>query len=152
MVSFNNAPEVRFLSSTGITRRLQYYEPVRHPKRPGLLLTEFRLRATTSHHKGLPVFRRFPLPCMPTPLPRRNRWMLSLSCPTTTAFPENQTGRLPHYPFRGLLSVHSRSGLHVRSITRGDLYTEYFTTFVTSCGALVASGRATDWPGGIRTH
>ncbi len=63
---------------------------------------------------GFPVFRRFPLPCMPTPLPRRNRWMLSLSCPTTTAFPKNETGRLPRFPFRGLLSVHSRSGLHGR--------------------------------------
>jgi hypothetical protein len=63
---------------------------------------------------GLPVFRRSPLPCMPTPLPRRNRWMLSLSCPTTTAFPKNETGRLPQFPFRGLLSVHSRFGLHGR--------------------------------------
>jgi len=41
---------------------------------------------------GLPVFRRFSLPCMPTPLPRRNRWMLSLSCPTTTAFPKKEIG------------------------------------------------------------
>ena len=31
-------------------------------------------------------------------------------------------------------------------------YTEYFNAFVTSCVALIASGRATDWPGGIRTH
>ncbi len=35
---------------------------------------------------------------------------------------------------------------------KGDLYAEYFNAFVTSCAALVASGRATDWPGGIRTH
>ena len=48
---------------------------------------------------GLPVFRRLPLPCMPTPLPRRNRWMLSLSRPTTTAFPKNETGRLPRLSF-----------------------------------------------------
>ena len=54
MVSFNNAPEVRLLASTGITRRLQYYEPVRHPTRPSLLLTEFWLRATTSLHWGFP--------------------------------------------------------------------------------------------------
>jgi hypothetical protein len=26
----------------------------------------------------------------------------------------SQSGRLPHYPFRGLLSVHSRYGLHAR--------------------------------------
>src|SRR6476620_5023359 len=47
---------------------------------------------------GLPVFRRLPLPCMPSPLPRRNRWMLSLSRPTTTACPKNETGRLPQFP------------------------------------------------------
>jgi hypothetical protein len=63
---------------------------------------------------GLPVFRRFPLPCMPAPLPRRNRPMLSLSCRAATAFPVNQEGQLPRFPFRGLLGVHSRSGLHGR--------------------------------------
>ena len=101
---------------------------------------------------GFPVFRRFSLPCMPTPLPRRNRWMLSLSRPTSTAFPVNQEGQLPRFPFRGLLGVHSRFGLPVGSITQGDLYAEYFNEFVASFVALVASGRATDWPGGIRTH
>ena len=45
-----------------------------------------------------------------------------------------------HSPFRGLLSVHSRFGLRVRSITQGDLYAEYFNEFVTSFAALVASG------------
>ena len=57
-----------------------------------------------------------------------------------------------HIPFRGLLGVHSRFGLPVRSITQGDLYQSTSTHVVTSCAALVASGRATDWPGGIRTH
>ena len=113
LVSSRNMPEVRLLSSTGITRRHQSYEPVRHPRQPSLLLTEFRLRATTSRRWGFPCSGRPPLPCMPAPLPRRNHWMLPLSRPTATAFPENQTGRLPQYPFRGLLSVHSRSGLHV---------------------------------------
>jgi len=54
LVSSSNAPEVRLLSSTGIARCHQSYEPVRHPKRPGLLLTESRLRATTSHRRGFP--------------------------------------------------------------------------------------------------
>ncbi len=30
------------------------------------------------------------------------------------AFPEFRAGRLPHLSFRGLLSVHSRFGLHAR--------------------------------------
>jgi len=54
LVSSRNAPKVRLLSSTRITRLQQYYEPVRHPTRPGLLLTECRLRATTSHRRGFP--------------------------------------------------------------------------------------------------
>ena len=55
-------------------------------------------------------------------------------------------------PFRGLLGVHSRFGLPVRSITQGDLYQSTSTHSLPPCVALVASGRATDWPGGIRTH
>jgi len=33
-----------------------------------------------------------------------------------TAFPVIKPGRLPYYNFRGLLSVHSRYGLHVRQV------------------------------------
>lgn len=32
------------------------------------------------------------------------------------AFPEFLAGRLPHHVFRGLLSVHSRYGLHARQV------------------------------------
>jgi hypothetical protein len=82
---------------------------------------------------GLPVFRRSPLPSMPTPLPRRNRPMLSLSCRAATAFPLTQEGRLPpQVIFRGLLGVHSRFGLPVRSITQGDFCQSTSTHVVTS--------------------
>jgi hypothetical protein len=40
---FRDAPEVRPLPSTGITRLPRYYKPVRHPRRPGLSLTGVRL-------------------------------------------------------------------------------------------------------------
>jgi hypothetical protein len=36
------------------------------------------------------------------------------------AFPIIQAGRLLHYPFRGLLNVHSRSGLRTRQVAQGD--------------------------------
>ncbi len=36
--------------------------------------------------------------------------------PTTAAFPDPWAGRLPHYLFRGLLSVHSRFGPHTRQV------------------------------------
>ena len=100
-------PELRPLPSTGITRLHQYYEPVRHPNRPGLTLTGCRLlSAPRSSRLGFPVLRRSPLymhavattPAEPgccRSLPQRS-----------SAFPESQAGRLPHCPFRGLLSVH----------------------------------------------
>ena len=37
----------------------------------------------------------------------------------SAAFPFSQEGRLPQHPFRGLLSVHSRSGLHGRRAAQG---------------------------------
>ena len=38
--------ELRPLPSTGVTRRPRYYEPLRHPRWPGLSLTGVRLRVT----------------------------------------------------------------------------------------------------------
>jgi hypothetical protein len=40
---FHNAPEVRLLPSTGVTRLPRYYGPVRLPRRPGLSLAGVRL-------------------------------------------------------------------------------------------------------------
>ena len=56
------------------------------------------------------------------------------------AFPVFQPGRLPHYPFRGLLSVHKHYGLHVRRVTYMTLYTEGFNRFVSSTIAPIATG------------
>ena len=60
--------------------------------RPSLSVTGVWLVVTRHHHMGLPVFRRSPLPCMPTPLPRRNRWVLSLSRPNGIGLPRNSGG------------------------------------------------------------
>src|ERR1700692_1120241 len=48
--------ELRSLPSTGITRLQRYYEPLRHPKAPGLSLTGFRL-VLADYALGLPVLR-----------------------------------------------------------------------------------------------
>ena len=53
------APHLRSLSSTGITRRLQSYGPLRHPDRPGLPLAGNQLARATPP-TGLPVLRPFP--------------------------------------------------------------------------------------------
>ena len=52
--------ELRSLPSTGVTRLQRYYEPLRHPKAPGLSLTGFRL-VLADHALGLPVLRTLSL-------------------------------------------------------------------------------------------
>src|SRR5882762_545062 len=52
--------ELRSLPSTGVTRLPRYYEPLRHPRAPGLSLTGFRL-VLADHALGLPVFRALSL-------------------------------------------------------------------------------------------
>src|SRR5438128_4883154 len=53
-------PELRPLPSTGITRLQRYYEPLRHPRAPGLSLTGFQL-VIADHALGLPVLRALSL-------------------------------------------------------------------------------------------
>ena len=52
--------ELRSLPSTGITRLPQYYEPLRHPRAPGLSLTGFQL-VIADHASGFPVLRALSL-------------------------------------------------------------------------------------------
>src|ERR1035437_7424320 len=52
--------ELRSLPSTSVTRLQRYYEPLRHPKAPGLSLAGFRL-VVADHALGLPVFRALSL-------------------------------------------------------------------------------------------
>src|SRR5262249_60390761 len=55
--------------------------------------------------------------------------------------PKTRSGRPAHRPFRGLLGVHSRCGLHTRAVTVfRDPLSEGFSHFVTSIAAPVASG------------
>ena len=73
--------------------------------------------------------------------------------PAAAAFPVIQSGRLPRCPFRGLLSVHSRYGLHARRIAlRRPSTPECFSHFVTSMTAPIATGWSEQLPGGNRTH
>jgi hypothetical protein len=145
-------PEPRPLPSTGITRLHRYYEPLRHPRAPGPSLAGVRL-VIPDHAMGLPVLRALSRVYMPSPLPRRSGW--DPICSLTQSYqssPIAESGRPAHRPFRGLLSVHSRYGLHTRTVTVfRDSFTEGFNRFVTSTVAPVASG----WsilPGGTFTH
>ena len=91
--------------------------PSATPWCPAQFLAERQLAVRTATPQGFPCCHCLPLSCMPSSLPRRNRWVhVSLTSPSMTAFPVFAPGRLPHYPFRGLLNVHSHYGLHDRQV------------------------------------
>src|ERR1700691_5346880 len=80
---------------------------------------------------------------MLSPLPGRSSWAYSSLCFTQPyqPSPKGLSGRPAHCPFRGLLGVHSRYGLHTRAVTVfRDTLSEGFSHFVTSMTAPVASG------------
>jgi hypothetical protein len=79
---------LRPFRSTGITRRPRYYGPIRHPARPSLLVTECSLGVTRSHRQGFPCCLLILLPCMPSPVPRRD-WSSRVARGSTS-------GGLPH--------------------------------------------------------
>src|SRR5262249_22003753 len=84
--------ELRSLPSTSITRFQRYYEPLRHPRAPGLSLTGFRL-VIVDHALGLPVFRALSLCacCRHYPGAAAGR-IASLIHPAVSAFPERVVG------------------------------------------------------------
>ena len=94
---FESAPEVRVLSSTGITRLQQSYDPVRLPSVPPPVAT---LRPLPSPVTGLP---RLPEPpfrraVLTTPADRAGA---RVDCfPAHAAFPKWPEGRHPHCHFR----------------------------------------------------
>src|SRR5882757_10023650 len=81
---------------------------------------------------------------MLSPIPRHSDFgrTTSLNSPKSSQpSPIWQSGRPVHCPFRGLLGVHSRYGLHTRAVTvYRDPLSEGFSHVVTSMTAPVASG------------
>jgi len=144
--------QLRPLPSAGVTQLHRYYEPLRHPTRPGLSLASCQLihtaiTAGTSRvaHGSLCHFAY-----MPSPIPRQVRWKFVRSyIPSTSAFPETGAGRLLHHYFRGLLSVHLRYGLHARQVAFATLCTRGFSGLVASTAALIATGWSEPVPGRV---
>src|SRR5271165_2777879 len=91
---------------------------------------------------GLPCCVRFPCVHAVTTTPAQRLGVrLRSFTPAVSTFPDNPVGRPAHCPFRGLLGVHSRYGLHTRAVTVfRDTLSEGFSHFVTSITAPVASG------------
>ena len=93
-------------------------------------------------HWGFPCCVRFPCvhAAATTPVQRLGVLDAHLTQPCQPS-PEGSPGRPAHRPFRGLLGVHSRCGLHTRAVTVfRDPLSEGFRHFVTSMPAPVASG------------
>src|SRR4029077_9804840 len=132
--------ELRSLPSTGVTRFPRYSEPLRHPRAPSLSLTSVRL-VISDHALRLPVLRTLSLctAVATTPTQRPGVLFRSFTLPYQPS-PIILSGRPAHCPFRGLLGVHSRYGLHTRAVTVfRDPLSEGFSHFVTSMTAPVAS-------------
>src|SRR2546427_8305258 len=104
-------PELRPLPSTGITRLQRYYEPLRHPRAPGLSLAGFRLVVAPTTPWGFPCCVRFPCvhAAATTPAQRLGVVLRSFTQPYQPS-PKGSSGRPAHCPFRGLLGVHGCSG------------------------------------------
>ena len=133
--------ELRPLPSTGVTQLRRYYEPIRHPKMPGLSVAGVRLVVPDPHLGASRVARAFLVYMLP-PVPRRSGCVRICSIPQPyQSSPIRFSGRPTHRPFRGLLSVHSRCGLHTRAATNSwHALPEGFGHIVTSIAAPVATG------------
>src|SRR6266436_4447408 len=91
-----------------------------------------------------------PIACMPSLIPRQVEWNLfARTIPPTSAFPRTGAGRLLHCRLRGLLSVHSRYGLHARQVAIATLCTRGFSSLVASTAALIATGWSEPVPGRV---
>jgi hypothetical protein len=99
--------------------------------------------SSLNHASGFPVLRTLSLCtcCRQYPGAAAERIALAHFTQPYQPSPIWQSGRPAHCPFRGLLGVHSRYGLHTRAVTvYRDPLSEGFSHFVTSMTAPVASG------------
>jgi hypothetical protein len=133
--------ELRSLPSTGITRLQRYYEPLRHPKAPGLSLTGFRL-VLADHTLGLPVLRALSLCTCCRHYPgAASGCTASLTSPSRISLPRK--GR--RVVLRIVLFEACSAFTRVTACTLApspirDALSEGFSYFVTSIAAPVASG------------
>ncbi len=153
--------ELRSLPSTGVTRLHRYYEPLRHPIRPGLSLAGVRLSSRDSPHGASRVASVLRVQAChrfyPGGIVGICRSWLGLfqpvaRCPTTAAFPRCLMGRLPRTTFRGLDSVHITLRPACSPHRQAACCLEGFDGFVTSTAAPIATGWSDPLPGRNYTY
>ena len=113
-----SAPEVRVLSSAGITRPHRSYDPVRLPPNPpprAVLKPRPPIQTGLPRLPASPFQRAVPI----TPVDQTGAYV---DCfPVRAVFPALRSGRHPHRNFRGLLRLHSRYGPLNRSAAQSSL-------------------------------
>src|SRR6476469_5306273 len=133
--------ELRSLPSTGITRLQRYYEPLRHPKAPGLSLTGLRL-VVADRALGLPVFRALSLCTCCRHYPgAASGPTASLTSPSRVSLPRkgHRVG-LRIVVFEACSAFTRVAACTLAPSPIRDAHSEGFSHFVTSIAAPVASG------------
>ena len=103
-----STPEVRVLSSTGITRPRRSYNPVRLLPAPSSFDV---VEAATPVPNGPPPITRITFPTCRSYYPGGSRQVLRSVTPLShTIFPVTAAGRHPHLRIRDLPRLHSRYG------------------------------------------
>src|ERR1700680_4509766 len=120
---FPHRLERGLLSSAGITRLPQYYEPIRLPAAPDLTFTGLRLVPRSGPRDGVSRVAPVLVVYVPSSLPRWNRWVPVALFPSNASFPciSARSASTSHIsrPARRLLALqpaHSRSRLTTLSI------------------------------------
>src|SRR5271166_5204878 len=138
LVCFANAPEVRDLPSTRVTRLPRYDDPVRLPRGPAPCSA---VEAATPVQHGSPPLTRSPVSTCCSHYPGGPvRVRLSAASPYRAAFPILRLGRRPQLPFRGLLRIYSHYGPSICSTAQGGLCRRASTRPVARQSRLPATG------------
>ena len=135
--SENNVGVIRLIANLPFCRRFLRPPSTEAPSLRRSYPASSVLRASPTPQTARPVSRELPVNpycdhrwdfpcCVWSPLPACRRQypgrsdgnLLARTIPPTSAFPRTGTGRLLHYAFRGLLSVHSRYGLSARGVAK----------------------------------
>jgi len=117
-------------------------------------------RSRPSAVSGFPCCVKSPYTCMPSPLPRRNRWSASLlpngpgqaGCQRRRPSPLNRRVGFRVTLFEACSAFTRVTACTLAESPKATLYSEGFNRFVTSSIAPIATGWSDQLPGGNRTH
>ena len=132
--------KLRPLRSTGVTPLHHYYGPLRHLARPGSAPHGAMVDGHAPSPPRLPVLRLIPCVDMPAPIPRRNPGLRIAHFSQDGGLPRFDIGSASTTVFRGLLGVHSRSGLPTRRAANAAPCIKGFRGLVTSSTTPIATG------------